>query len=307
MVTLNALFPIFALLCLGKLLWSFSITSKSYLETSDKLIYYIFFPVMLFWKIGGASQVNAFHVGFIATTILALATVALVSLLLINAGFVTAFQAGSFSQSCYRFNTYIGVAVILNSLGEAGIAYFGVMIAIAIPLINITAVMTLIWFSDRENQSGSRSRFIFKAIVSNPLIVGCILGLVYAETVGSFPTFIDNSFQMMSMVTLPLALLSIGATLSFKGVRKYLVPSLTAALLKLVLLPLVGYGLYKLFGVSGLPFQVGMIFFCIPTSTAIYVLSSQLKSDTELASSAIVMSTLLSFFSLTIALSFWVG
>ena len=38
-----------------------------------------------------------------------------------------------------------------------------------------------------------------------------------------------------------------------------------------------------------------MIFFALPTSTAIYVLSSQMHSDTELASSAILVSTLLSF------------
>jgi predicted permease len=50
------------------------------------------------------------------------------------------------------------------------------------------------------------------------------------------------------------------------------------------------------------PFQTGMIFFCLPTSTAIYVLSSQLNSDTELASAAIVVSTLLSFGALSVAL-----
>jgi predicted permease len=45
-----------------------------------------------------------------------------------------------------------------------------------------------------------------------------------------------------------------------------------------------------------------MIFFTLPASTAIYVLSSQLNSDTELASSSIVISTLLSFFPLSVAL-----
>jgi hypothetical protein len=38
-----------------------------------------------------------------------------------------------------------------------------------------------------------------------------------------------------------------------------------------------------------------MIFFALPTSPAIIVLSSQLNSDTKFASAAIVLSTLLSF------------
>lgn len=106
----------------------------------------------------------------------------------------------------------------------------------------------------------------------------------------------------MTMVTLPMALLSIGGALTFKGVKQHLPVSLLAAFFKLMLLPVLGYLAYSLFGVDGLPFRVGMIFFAMPASTAIYVLSSQLNSDTELASSAIVVSTLLSFFSLSVVL-----
>jgi predicted permease len=48
-----------------------------------------------------------------------------------------------------------------------------------------------------------------------------------------------------------------------------------------------------------------MLFFALPTSPAIIVLSSQLNSDTEFASAAIVASTLLSFFSMsTVLLTF---
>ena len=42
-----------------------------------------------------------------------------------------------------------------------------------------------------------------------------------------------------------------------------------------------------------------MIYLALPTSTAIYVLSAQLHSDTELASAAIVLSTMLSLLPLS--------
>jgi predicted permease len=45
-----------------------------------------------------------------------------------------------------------------------------------------------------------------------------------------------------------------------------------------------------------------MIYFTLPTSTALYILSAQLNSDTQLASAAIALSTILSFFSLSLAL-----
>jgi predicted permease len=52
MVILNSIFPLFCLLALGCLLNRFKITTGQFFATSDRLVYYIFFPAMLFWKIG---------------------------------------------------------------------------------------------------------------------------------------------------------------------------------------------------------------------------------------------------------------
>jgi len=301
-ITVNALFPIFVLIVMGKLLSHLGYTTKTYLATSDRLVYYIFFPVLLFWKIGGSSQAAGFDVPFILATMLVLGAAVILSLVIIAWGPVTSFQAGSFAQSCYRFNTYIGVAVVLNSLGEDGIAYFGILIALVIPIINVCAVSTLIWFAEENSNQGSKSFVILRALVANPLIIGCVLGLMYGRVFSAFPQYVDNTLQMMSMVTLPLALLSIGGALTFKGMSKNLNLSLLAAVCKLVFLPVAGYLMYRFVGVEGTAFKVGMIFFCLPASTALYVLSSQLNSDTELASSAIVVSTILSFVTLSIAL-----
>lgn len=303
MIILDALFPIFSLLFLGSLLRRIGMTDSQFMRTSDRLVYNIFFPLLLFWKVGSASLGEGNQLLFLGTTILAVVLLFGISTLVIRVLPVAAFQAGSFSQSCYRFNTYIGVAVILNSVGAEGIAYFGVLIAIIIPLINVFAVSLLIWYSGSEADGGQRVRVVIRSIASNPLILGCLLGVLYARFCGgTFPVFINNSLQLMSMVTLPLALLSIGGSLSFKGLLRHSRLSFLAAGLKLFLLPLIGFCLYTFFQVDGVPFRTGMIFLCLPTSTAIYVLSSQLKSDTELASATIVLSTLLSFVSLSVAL-----
>lgn len=302
MILLNSLFPVFVLISLGILLKHFRVTSDAFLKQSDKLIYYIFFPVLLFWKIGGASGAETFDLRFCLVTMLVIAVMFVLSNLVIYFGSVTHFQAGSFSQSCYRFNTYIGVAVVLNCLGPQGVALFGVLIGFAIPMINVFAVSVLIWHSGEEMNPAKRFAVLIRALAANPLILGCLAGIGYSRTIGQFPQFIDNTLALMSMVTLPMALLSIGGALTLKGVGANLKNALLAAFLKLILLPVMGYGAYRYFGITGLPFTVGMIFFTLPASTAIYVLSSQLNSDTELASSSIVISTLLSFFPLSVAL-----
>lgn len=310
MIVLEGLFPVFTMLLMGRLFMHYRLTNEAFLKTSDRLIYFIFFPAMLFWKIGGAHPDAGIDWRFCAACIATVLTIYALSTVYIRLA-VGNYEAGAFSQSCYRFNTYIGLAVIINALGEEAVTLFGIMIGFAIPLINVLAVSTLIWFSGDGFSSRERIRLTRRAILSNPLILACMAGVLYARLVDAFtfftfPVFLDNTFRMASSVTLPLALFSVGGVLTFDKLRGFLGLSAVAAVFKLMLCPLIGFCWLRAMGVSGTAFQAGMIFFSLPTSTANYVLSSQLNSNTSLASASIVLSTLLSFISLSLVL-LWLG
>lgn len=302
MMILNNLFPVFALIGLGALLKHLDLTGEKFLNASDRLVYFIFFPVLLFWKIGASPSVDDGATDLIAAAICAVAVVYLISAVCLKLFKVSTFVAGSFSQSCYRFNTYAGMAVILNALGETGVSRFGILIGFIIPIINVLAVSTLIWYSGRTIDTRERIRITLHALISNPLIIGCLAGMAYSRFIGTFPIFLDNTFRLTAMVALPMALLSIGGTLTLKNLRTHLNNALLGSVVKLLILPIVGWCFLKAFDASPLSFQVGMLFFALPTSPAIIVLSSQLNSDTEFASAAIVLSTLLSFFSMSVVL-----
>jgi hypothetical protein len=301
-MVLNSLFPVFALILTGSLLKRYGMTNDVFLQTADKLTYYIFFPLLLFWKIGGSSTALFGNSDMYTAVICSVLIVYVLSTAFIILFKVADYKAGSFSQSCYRFNSYIGVAIVLNALGEEGIQHFGILIGIIIPIINVLCVSTLIWFSGNKTQSANRMGHILKGLVSNPLILACISGIIYAYLAEGFPPFIDSTLQLCSFVALPLAMLSVGAALSLVGIRDHFKLSLIASIFKLLVLPAIGYLLLTAFGVAGVAFKVGLIYFTLPTSPALYILSSQLNSDTELASATIALSTILSFFSLSAAL-----
>jgi hypothetical protein len=301
-MVLNNLFPVFALLIFGHLLKRFGYTHDTFLKTADKLIYFIFFPALLFWKIGAGASDRIGDPGLYKAAICAVVSVYVFSSLYIKVFRVPAYQAGSFSQSCYRFNTYIGMAVVLNALGEEGVRQFSILIGLIIPIINILAVTTLSWYSDKEVSLRQRTWATVKALVSNPLIIACIAGISYWKLIGGFPIFIDNTFRLAAFVTLPLALFSIGGALTLGSMKNHLKLSLVACGFKLILLPMTGFLFLNVFNATGLSFKVGMIYFALPTSTALYILSSQLSSDIRLASAAIALSTILSFISLSVAL-----
>ncbi|MGE4559921.1 MAG: AEC family transporter [Desulfobulbus sp.] len=304
MILLNALFPVVALIVFGWGVRRWRITDSGFHRTSDKLVYFVFFPLMLFWKIGAAPLQFAGNWHYLPAVALAVSFVCCLSLLFIRLRPVPAFQAGSFNQGCYRFNTYIGMAVLINTntFGQAGVQLYGILIGLIIPLVNVLCVSILIWYGGSGTGQGNRFAITLKHLMANPLIIACIAGICYARLVGSFATPIDNTLKLMSQVTLPLALFSIGGSLTFANLRSNFGLALAAAGFKLAALPLVGLGCLWLFGVGGLAFKVSMLFFALPTSTAIYILSSQLNSDTELASAVIVLSTLLSFGSMALVL-----
>ncbi len=302
MIVVNNLIPVFALILAGYFFKYFKLTDDGFLKTSDKLIYFIFFPILLFWKIGSSSGEMHVEKGFYAAVICAAFSVYILSLLYIKLFKMPHFQAGSFSQSCYRFNTYIGMAIMLTAMGEEGARQFGILIGVIIPILNVLAVGTLSWFSDKKIDLSKRLTLVLKALISNPLILGCVAGILYGKLGEGFPVVLDNTFRLATLAALPLALFSIGGTLTPKKMKNHFKLSLVSSFFKLILLPLLGYLFFMAFDVTGTSFKVGMIFFSLPASTAMFVLAAQFKSDTDLSSATIVLSTLLSTISLSISL-----
>ncbi len=302
MIVLNSLFPVFALILLGNIVKRYGLSNEAFLKTSDRLVYFVFFPAMLFWKIGGSSPATGEEAGLCLAALCALGSVYVSSCAAIRVFKIARFQAGSFSQSCYRFNTYIGVAIVLNVSGETGLRLFGILIGFLIPVINVLSVSTLIWFSGKSFATRQKIALTLKSIVVNPLILACVAGIAYARFVNFFPAFLNNTFQLLSYATLPLALFSIGGALTSGALKGHFKVSFLGSAIKLAVYPAIGFCFFRWFGIGGEAFKVGMIYFALPTSTAIYVLSSQLYSDTELASASIVLSTVLSFFPLSAVL-----
>lgn len=299
---IDCVVPIFAIITLGSVLKRLGVTDDAFLGVADRLIYYIFFPALLFWKTGKPVQGAIIEWNLIAGVLLAVCIVFVLSHAYVRLSSMNAHKVGSFSQGCYRFNTYMGIAAMLSAFGDYGVRLFGVLIGFVIPFINVLAVSTLIWFSGSEFAAREKAVLLVKAMVSNPLILACLSGLLYSSLNMPFPVVVDNTLGLLSMLTLPLALISIGGSLTFNKFAANLKDASMATLFKLVVLPLVGLAIMGLFQVSGTSFKVAMLYFALPTSPAAYILSSQLNSSVDLATSAIVLSTILSIVSLSVTL-----
>jgi hypothetical protein len=300
---LTIIVPIFAVVLLGAAVRRLGFVDDTFFGVSDRLLYFIFFPMLLFWKIG--SPVNGAFPDYamIAAVLIAIGIAFLASILFARVSGMPDRFVGSFSQACYRFNSYVGLAVVMAALGESGIRAFGVLIGFAIPLINLFSVTVLIWFSNREYSFAENARLLVRSLITNPLIIACFAGMLYSRVGPPFPSVVEGTFRLASGLTLPLALLSVGGALSLERAGRSYGWAAAATVIKLIVLPVIGYVLLTILNVTGLPFQIAMIYFALPTSPAIYILSARLNSDLDLAAGSIVMSVAASLFSLSIVLS----
>lgn len=107
----------------------------------------------------------------------------------------------------------------------------------------------------------------------------------------------------MVLLALPLALLIIGASLSFDMVQPRLKAVLSTGILKLFLMPAVGLILFRLFNVETEAYLPAIILLASPTATVTYVMNKEMHGDSEFAVVAISVNTLLSAVTYTIWLS----
>jgi predicted permease len=305
-LVLNSLLPLFVLIALGVFLRRTSLVGESFFKTSDRLVYYVFFPALLFLKISRPTPTFVVHWTWLAVLLAMMVLVAGASLVAAHLLGLSRRQVGAFSQTTYRFNTYLGMAVVLSLMGETGVKYLGLLISAAIPLANLMAVSGLIWCQGAEARWRARLGHLIRELVVNPLIIACLAGLVYGSLGWGLPVFVDRTLDLLGNLSLPLALLSIGAALRFAPLRRNQAPALAAVALKQVALPGLGLAGLWLAGATGDFWRVAVIWLCLPTSTLAYVLAAQLDGDADLTAAVVVVSHLFAVVTLSAAV-IWVG
>ena len=308
MYVLNSLLPVFLIIALGKLLCRTGFFSDSFAKGLNLLTYWVALPALLLDKVTNAT----FDSGDVTRISVLLIAATLGSVL---AGYLAAFalrlkprSTGAFIQGATRSNNaFIGLPVILYSMSlTPGVeALATVALAPAIVFYNVLSISVLLAHSDRRAQSRGQTAWLFiKQIISNPLLISCAAGLLLNFYGIRFPMAIQRSLSALGGAALALALLSIGSSLSFKGISDGLLHSLTASGIKVFIQPLIGLSLALLWNLPLVERQILLIYLACPTAVASYVLADIFDSDRDLAAHIIVISTLLSAVSLSIIVAF---
>ena len=289
----NALGPVFLLILFGALLRRINFPGAEFWPGIERLTYYVAFPALLVHRLALADFSNAdfgrFSVVICAAVFL---TSALVWLLKPWAS-RNAADFTSLFQGAIRFNTYIGLAVASALFGDPGLVIAAIAVAIMIPLVNILCVIT---FTVAIESNGKHPGDVLKGLLTNPLIVACLLGVALnISSVGLGGVWIEEFLARLGAAALPLGLLSVGVALSLGTVRRDWPTIVLASLLKFGFFPALMLGLAIWLQLDVLSQQVLLLLACLPTASSAYILARQLGGNAVMMANIISAQTLLAF------------
>lgn len=288
----NIVFPLFIMILIGYLLTVLKLWNTSFTNAANKVCFKVFFPILLFNNIYQTNIKQLFDGKLILFTLISIALSIVFSLLIITILVKEDIKKGVIIQTIFRSNFILfGMSIAGNIYGPQGVGVAATLVAVVIPMFNLSAVVILALFN-QENQKDIR--FVFKDIIKNPLIIGSILGIITSALHITFPGAVQKSLEDLSGIATPLALLILGGEFAFKGLKKNTPYILMGTIGRLIIVPVfvltaaifLGFRDYKLVAL--------LAAFASPTAVSSYIMAAEAGADSELAGQLVVITTFLS-------------
>lgn len=301
--SINATFPIFLVIVIGYVLKQIGMLNDEFVSVANKFNFKVTLPFLVFRDISGANISEDFDVVFVlfcaaTTTICFLVIWGGAKLFIKDKTIVGAFVQASFRSSA----AVMGIAFIQNIYGTSGMA--PLMIIGSVPLYNIYSVIVLTMEVENSGHGKEKIKKALVGIVTNPIIIGILLGLMVSLLGIRFPAVIDKTVQNMASMASPLALIAIGAGFEGKKALAKIKPTIGVALIKLVAQAAIFLPVAIQLGFRNEKMIAILVMLAAPTTPSCYIMAKNMNNDGVLTASAVVVTTLFSAVTVTLWIYF---
>ena len=298
--SLNATVPVFLMMVFGYFSKKVGLLDDHTTAKLNKFVFRTLLPALLFMDLSTADFKAVWDGRFVLfcmiVTFISVSVACLYSLL-----HKDRYERGEIIQAAYRSSAAIlGIAFVKNIYGEATMA--ALMIVGTVPLYNIIAVVTLSLTSpDRENQKGGRQLFLstLKGIVTNPIILGIIVGILWSVIGIPQPVILQKSVTYLGNMATPLSLIALGASFKAEEAMDKLPVTLGIVFIKLVLFCAIFLPVAVHFGFRGEKLIAILVMLGSATTGSCFVMAKNFGHKGSITALAVMMATLGSAFTLT--------
>ena len=303
---LNAVLPLFGLILLGYVSGRRQLLGPGAVDNLNNFVVWLALPALLFQAMAQITWEQANQPGFVLTTGLAMAAV-----------FGTSYVLGRNPQrrladasidglaASYSNSGYMGIPLCIMVLGQDSLPATVVSVLLtACGLFAFSIVLVEIDLQSSPNILRT-ARKVLQSLLRNPLVTAPLLGAVFAAMQIPLPGPLLQLTTLLGEAASPCALVTIGLFLAqsqtggeLKAVRRIVV-------LKLFLHPLITFVLVRwVFDMPALWGNTAILLSALPVGTGPFMLAKLYDRQPAVTSRAILLSTLLSVFTVSVLVAF---
>jgi predicted permease len=185
-----------------------------------------------------------------------------------------------------------GLSLNSYALGQLGLAWASVYFVTSSTLTNSIGVFIA--------STGKRDfPSALKSMLRVPTIYAILFALLIRLLDVSIPTYVMKPIDALSSATIPSMLLVLGMQISHTGLPSKIKLVGLAAFLRLIISPLIAWPLTLLLGLPFIGAQAGILEASMPSAVLAIIISTEFETEPEFVSAVVLITTLLSPFTLT--------
>ncbi|OON93133.1 MAG: hypothetical protein ATN31_00985 [Candidatus Epulonipiscioides saccharophilum] len=301
-LSLNTVMPLFILIAIGYILQRMHKLDEKFVKQSNYIVFKLSLPVTLFNTIYNINTQELFNPWLISYAVISMIVVATSLFIFVPKFIHEPKTAASFAQSSFRGNfVLLGSVLAIQLFGPEGSLPTISLIPIVIPVIMILSIIVLRVLSQNPELEPINIKQIIFEIISNPIILGIFIAIIFKTINIKIPLMLSISMDYLGSLSTPLALIALGVQLQFTHIAKFKLVAI-CSMIKLIAIPLIV--LIPAYYLGFRNYEMGALFilFSAPAGISNYALAYNMKCDYEFTGQMVIISTMLSLFTMIIAI-----
>jgi malonate transporter and related proteins len=297
---LGAIIPVFGVIAIGFIAKRIKVVPDSAWPAVNSFGYWMLYPAFLFSTVASADFSGPDTLPFLTCLIVGFGAAAAWGLALRLAFRSDGPAFTSVFQGSVRWNGFIMLAAAPALYGPQGTALVALAFGPVVAFVNLISVSVLARWGDNDVKPTIGGAL--GEIARNPLVIASLIGVIanltgFTKLMG--PT--ADAVALLGRAALPIALVSVGAALSFSEVTKSPLHLSLGSASKLIVAPVLMLGIGHVIGLPPLLLSVAVGLASMPSAPASYVLAREMGGDAPLMAGIVTATTLLAL----VTIPFW--
>jgi predicted permease len=284
--------PDFILILVAWGICRYTILNQSIWEPLEQLVYWLLFPCLLF---SSALTAKLNFSNYIPMFLLLAFCMCAMGLLSYCAKWLfrpDPINLISGIQTTIRFNTVLILAVASRIFDQPALEMMVITIALMVPFSNALSIYSL---------ARGYGQNVLPQLIKNPFVIATTLGLLCNFFQIQLPDVLTMNIRRIGMTSIPLGLMTVGASLKWTETKKDTALVMYWATLKLMVFPTFAFVGATLLHLPEAQKQNAVLFACMPTATSAYVLTNRMGGNGAIVAITISIMTLLA----TLTIPLW--